>query len=276
MNIQLKKREQKIGVGIITCNRIDFFRECLAGVPDTDILVVVNDGEPYPTATYPSRVTKVIQHRTNKGVGRSKNDALRWLLKAGCSDYFIVEDDIRIINPNVCQEYIRASRRSGIRHFNFAYHGFENKSSDGHLLPPRKIIDYGTDVSIALHHHILGAFQYFTDDVLRECGLMDPCFRNMIEHVEHTYRIIQHGFHPPFWWFADLFESNRFFHDLDPNHKLSTIRSRKLPYRIRMRLSELYFALKHGSTVMHIRDASEQEVDAALFVLKQKFGINDA
>ena len=265
------QKKEKIGVGVITYNRFGLFRECIAGIPEVDVIVVVNDGDPYPSTVYPSRVTKVIQHRTNLGVGRSKNDAMKSLLEAGCSHIFLSEDDVKIINPNICQEYIRASKLSGIRHFNFAYHGYENKSSKGLPLPPRKIIEDEDGVSIGLHRHILGAFQYFTEDVLRQCGLMDPMYKNMFEHIDHTFRIIQHGFHPPFWWFADLLESYRFIDDLDPKHEQSTIRTPKISYKIQMRLTDMYFAMKNGSFIMKVKDVGEQEVECNLASIKQKY-----
>ena len=266
----------KIGIGVITHNRTHLFRKCISSVPEVDHLVVVNDGEPYPASVYPSRVAELIQHRRNEGVGRSKNDALRYLLNAGCSDIFLVEDDIRIVDPHICQAYVRASRRTGIRHFNFAYHGFENRLPQGTPAPPRKTITYDNGVVIGLHRNILGAFQYFTHDVLRDCGLMDPLFINMFEHVEHTYRIIQHGFHPPFWWFADLSESDRCFEDLDPNHELSTIRSERLSYRFRLRISDMYFAIKHSSYLANIKDVDEDVVDRALANIQSKFGNSGA
>jgi hypothetical protein len=104
---------------------------------------------------------------------------------------------------------------------------------------------------------------------------MDPLFRNMFEHLEHTYRIIQHGFHPPFWWFADLNDSNRYFVDLDPNHESSTIRSSKLSYRFRLRISDMYFAIKHSSFVIDVKDVGEEEVERVLADIKKKYGRNN-
>ncbi len=241
-------------------------------MPDAEALVIVNDGESYPSSLYPSRVNEIIQHRRNRGVGHSKNEALKWLLRAGCTEIFLIEDDIKIVNPEICREYIRASRRSGIRHFNFAYHGFENRSTDGNPVQPRKVVKYDNGVIVGLHRNILVAFQYFTNYVLLECGLMDPMFVNMFEHVEHTFRIIKHGFHPPFWWFADLSESHRFIEDLDPKHENSTIRSTRLSYRFRMKMSDVYFAMKHSTFLRNVKDVGEEGVNRALVNIEDKHG----
>jgi len=52
-------------------------------------------------------------------------------------------------------------------------------------------------------------FSFFTREVLERVGLIDEQFYNAWEHVDHTYRIIKAGFHPPFWWFADLANSHK-------------------------------------------------------------------
>ena len=65
----------RIGLGIITCNREDFYKECYNSVPldIVDDLVTVNDGSDL-VGDYPQ--TKIITHKENKGVGISKNESL--------------------------------------------------------------------------------------------------------------------------------------------------------------------------------------------------------
>ena len=120
----------KIGLGIVTHNRPDYFKEIIKHVPVdvVDELVIVNDGTPYTGADSPG---VLIQHDTNKGVGVSKNDALRHLQSRGCEHFFLMEDDIIIKNKAVFEQYIRASKLTGIQHFNYSQHGWMN----------RKIID---------------------------------------------------------------------------------------------------------------------------------------
>ncbi len=91
----------RIGVGVITYNRVPLFIQCVKSIPAVDRLIVVNDGNPYEETIYPSTVTKVIQHRKNRGVGISKNDALRYLMNEGCEHIFLCEDDIRIKNEKI-------------------------------------------------------------------------------------------------------------------------------------------------------------------------------
>jgi hypothetical protein len=60
--------QNKIGIGIITYNRPDFFKKCFDSIPITKIdqLVVVNDGSELPFDLFD---TQLIQHKTNKNVG---------------------------------------------------------------------------------------------------------------------------------------------------------------------------------------------------------------
>ena len=264
--INEKVSKMKIGVGIITCNRYFLFKECIGSLPDADVIVIVNDGEPYPALSYPSRIANLIQHHTNKGVGRSKNDAFKFLLDAGCTHIFLCEDDIKILNPQIYREYIRVSDYSGIRHLNFAYHGPRNKSQKG-IPSPRKIINYSKGVNISLNLNLTGAFSYYTRDVLEQCGLMDPLFKNMVEHVDHTNKIIRKGFHPPFWWFADVADSHRFIDDLDPDLSKTTIHHNQWYSKGLMRIEYGYFWLKNGT----LKEESEEEVDRKLSIIKQKY-----
>ena len=267
--------QERVGIGVITCNRATLFQECIAGIPDSDVVVVVNDGDPYPSTAYPSRIARVIQHKNNLGVARSKNDALRFLLGERCRHIFLSEDDIRIVHPTLCKEYIHASQKTGILHFNFGYHGPLNKSSMGGP-HPRKVVEYGDGVSIGLNFHLIGAFSYYRDEVLRRTGFIHPVFRNMLDHVDHTFRIIRDGYHPPFWWFADLAESARFIEDLDPDLTQSTIRGNSGVYRMFRRMSNLYFMVRNGTRVMQIPDVGETEVDRVLAELKQTHAVSTA
>ena len=103
----------KIGIGIITCDRFDYLNNCLESLPEIDgPIVIVNDGK----QDIKSRVQKLknhkqihlIQHKVNKGVGISKNDALTYLLSQGVEHLFLLEDDIVILDKSIFEEYIKS------------------------------------------------------------------------------------------------------------------------------------------------------------------------
>lgn len=213
----------KIGVGVITCNRPEFLKKCLQSIPldKIDHIAIVNDGKVLPAEIYNKNID-IIDHETNLGVGKSKNDAFRFLLDKECDHLFIIEDDIIITDDSVFDEYIRCSHITGIKHINFCLHGEDNKVKGKPA--PKKIIDYG-DIRISLYHNVYGAFSYYHKSVIDSIGLMDEEYINAMEHVDHTMMAIKQGFHPPFRWFVDIENSNRLLDEQDRNHSESTIRT---------------------------------------------------
>ena len=165
----------KVGIGIITCDRIGFFKRASASIPNVDHVVVVNDGKPYSNDVYSSGVD-VIQHDYNMSVGVSKNDAIKHLMEQDCDHIFLMEDDIEITNQNVCDEYIRTAKASGIWHLNYGLHGSYNRTPDGK--PIRKHVVDANGVKVSLYHNILGAFSYYYKGVIKNCGLMDERYNN--------------------------------------------------------------------------------------------------
>lgn len=216
----------KVGVGIITCNRPEYLRNLLNTLPKEheniiDQLVIVNDGT--PVDDFDLSTGTWLDNETNLGVGKSKNKAMQYLLDKGCDYIFIIEDDMLILDTSIFDEYIKAHKASGIHHFNYgpgspfnrkqAIQNFDLHNRhllDQHTEPnPKLVIDYG-NVKVSLFEHTVAMFSFFTKEILEKVGLIDDKFYNAWEHVDHTYRIIKAGYHPPFWWFADLFESHKF------------------------------------------------------------------
>ncbi|HEX8545751.1 MAG TPA: hypothetical protein VF691_02255, partial [Cytophagaceae bacterium] len=75
----------KIGLGLITCNAVEKLRLSAPTVPGwIRDFVIVNDGIPYNDFSYPAHA-HLIQHEKNYSVGKSKNDALRYLYDRGCT-----------------------------------------------------------------------------------------------------------------------------------------------------------------------------------------------
>jgi len=235
--------KNKIGVGIITRNRPGFFKKLIATIPNMDRVVVVNDGDAYDNSLYPDVVSEVIQHTKNMGISKSKNDALRFLLNAGCKHIFILEDDITIRDEEIFSKYIRASAASGILHFNYAFHGNWNMDDRGNPLYKLKKT-YPNGITVTFHHNLTAALSYYRDRVIKTVGYLDENYKNVLEHVDHTFQIVKHGFHPPFWWFADILESYKGIEEQDPMLIGSTNRHRWLDRKTRARIFGLYFMLK--------------------------------
>lgn len=220
---------QKIGVGIITCNRPKFFLKCFKSIPNNVELVVVNDGADFEDIDKlkKTRDFTYIHNAQNQGVGKTKNKALRHLLDNDCEHIFIIEDDIFVKNPDVFTKYIEAREVTGIQHFNFGYHGPANKNNiSGGVPNPKFIVDYGS-VKIAINAHSVGAFSYYTREVLEKVGLIDEEYLNAFEHVDHDYRIYKAGYTTPYWNFPDLANSTDFLDEIECSEKSSSIRPRQ-------------------------------------------------
>lgn len=219
-------QKNKIGVGIITCDREDFFNkskksltEALKSYPDHEF-IIVNDGK---TAIH-SDEYYVTNTGSNIGVGRAKNVAINYLINKKCEHVFLMEDDIEISDANVFNEYIKTANITGIKHLNYALHGNHNQDEFKNPII-RKTVNYPDNTKIDLYPNLLGAFSYYHISVIEEIGLIDPEYYNAMEHVDHTYRAIKAGYHPPFRWFADVHGSNKMLKDIVPDHQQSKIRN---------------------------------------------------
>lgn len=232
--------KEKIGLGIITRNRVDFFINCVSNLPTVQELVIVNDGDPYPVAIYPKEAY-VIQHSKNMGIAKTKNDALRYLVNRNCTHIFLSEDDIIIKNKDVLNYYIDAGKSSGIKHFNFGYVK-ENLKKDGSYWI-KKILDFNGN-KIVFFRNISGSFSYFHKDTLKAVGYMDERYKNALEHVDHTYQIIKAGYHPSFRWFADIYNSYEFFIDQDEFSKHSLIQ-KSIIWKIKVFRNSMVFLMKN-------------------------------
>lgn len=235
----------KVGLGIITCNREDFYRKCYDSIPHSkiDTLITVNDGkqynEPPPTGTY-------LQHEQNKGVGISKNEALQYLLDQGCEHIFLIEDDILVKNDKVFDKYIETGKVTNLPHMMYGYHGPANKI-DGKPTP-RIVIDYGDGIELALNTHCVGAFCYYTRQVLQDVGLMDEAYKNAWEHVDHSYIIVKRGLIPAYWWWPDVANSCDYLEEQACSEELEHAAIRNRPdWGNNITTGMEHFYKKHGT-----------------------------
>lgn len=252
--------KHKIGIGIITYNRFDFFLKCFHSIHSSDEIVVVNDGSPYSEFGTDSNKISVIQHKKNLGIARSKNDVFKYLMSKNCEHIFVLEDDIMIKNNEIFEKYIKASENSGIKHFNYAFHGPWNINEKGNA-KFRFLRQYGIDSNIIFTGMLTGALSYYRKEVLEKIGGMDTTYKNVLEHVDHTYKIIKAGFHPPFYWFADVIESFEFIEELDRNLSRSVLRRNRNFFELKVRLFNYYFKLTHGYFPHNIPDATIEELE---------------
>jgi len=261
-------RKEKIGVGIVTCNRPDYLNTLLLSISSCEIdnVIIINDGEEISNINIPDTYT-YIKNTTNLGVCKSKNKAKKYLLEKENDYIFIIEDDMKIKDKNIFLKYIEAFKKTGIHHMMFGYHGPANKGNISYGKPqPRKIIDYGT-VKIALNQHCVGSFCFYTRESLIEVGLYDEDFdKNNFEHVDHSYRLAKAGYSTPYWWWSDLANSMDLIEEQACSEESSSIR-RGDDWFDKIKWSALLFQKKHGYSPAwenHVPDTPVHEVIAFL------------
>jgi GT2 family glycosyltransferase len=130
---------------------------------------------------------------------------------------------------------------------------------------PRIVIPYSENVEIALYRHCVGAFSYYHRSVIEEVGYMDENFYNAWEHVEHTYQIAKKGLTSPFWWFADLANSENYIDNISECVKKSTI-ANSSSWSMNVAHGENYFKSKEGITFSEIPAPDKK---AVLSILNQ-------
>jgi GT2 family glycosyltransferase len=218
----------KIGVGIVTCNRPKFFLKCFRSIPKDYLLAVINDGSEFEDIDrlQQEKSFTYFHNNINMGVGKSKNILFRYLLDSDCDHIFIIEDDIVVKDGKIFDEYIRLAEITGLQHFNFGYHGPANRGNVSKGVPtPRYIIDYG-DIKLAINLNSVGAFCYYSRQSLLDVGLIDEDYTNAFEHVDHDYRLAKAGYSTPYWNWADLANSFDYLEEIECSEHSSAIRPR--------------------------------------------------
>ena len=281
----MSNKKEKIGLGTITHNRPDYLRSIIASIEpclDTiDEFVVINDGEEVKDIVLPRG--ELIKNEINLGVAKSKNKAMKYLFDKGCDYIFIVEDDMIIKDKTIFQKYVEAHKVSGIHHFNYGPGSpFNRKQTikdfdlhNRHLLDektepnPKLIVDYKV-CKIALYEHTVAMFSFFTKTLLQQgLGYMCEDFKNCWEHVSSTNYIIKAGYHPPFWWFADLADSHELIEEAPGAIENSSIAKDKSEWMKDVMAGREIYKNKHGYYPNQPPQYTEEQVIEILKQLKK-------
>lgn len=271
-------------VGIVTCDRPDFFQKCYNSVRSAkgvDLIAVCNDGKKEVSL---DPETIYIKHDNNKGVGISKNDLLREALKNPEVDHiFLLEDDMIIKDPEVFNVYVKSALKSGIYHLNYGPGSPFNRKQNFHFdlhnrhecrhdtpLNPRIKVDYGDGVELWFYEHTVAMLSYFHRSVLEDVGLHDEEFFNAWEHVDLTYRIIKAGYHPPFWYFADVANSDKLISEAPNAIADSSIAKDTKQWEKNVFGGREVYKRKHGHYPNEVLSPSKQDVIKILKGIKNK------
>ena len=239
-----------IGLGVVSFNRPGALSALLKNLDQfgwggAQVRVVVVD-EPYDEFKY-GNVSRngrhVVLFKENGGMGSAKNLVLDYLLANDCKHIFIIEDDILMSSRHVCEHYTEYAIKAGVPHLNFALHGPLN-NGQGRWLQWKRDSNIGMD-RVWVFPHCVGAFSYYTNDIINLVGKFDENFYNAWEHVEHTWRITLTKQTPPFWYFMDHPESDNFLTEIRGALSKSVIRASPKHHH-NIRLGKAYWIEKHG------------------------------
>lgn len=282
---------KKIGVGIVTYNRPEQFKRLFDSIQSAkdviDSIIIVEDykgdNPDYDNYILPKEdednrwksdgTLMLMVNDANIGVGKAKNQCLRYLQQQECDYYFLIEDDIYIKDPTVFEKYVEASQKTGIQHFNYSQHGLMNKVWGEGTPNPVTTLDYASaNLSIPIFLHCVGAFSLYTRHCLETVGLLDERYYNACEHVDHTLAIIEAGMHPPFWRFADIQNSQDYLGDEEWSLEQSQI-SGKPGHDNIVSFADEIFRLKHGCTPGQIPQPSYEDLVASVKNIKKTYAL---
>lgn len=219
----------KVGVGICTYNRLDYFKQSFNAAIDklrdvVDVWCVYNDGSDKDSEyydeflnlveeTYPD--IKIFNPRSNGGVAKAKNTLLKHMMDQDCDYMFLLEDDIIIKDEKAVTGYIEATKQSGFTHLCFAYHGPMNKKP------------LYADQWLEYHGACIGAWCLYTKEIIEKVGYFNEKMINAFEHVHLTKRIGDLGYCPPFGLFIDATGSKDWLEEIPGSIDHSSIRPRE-------------------------------------------------
>lgn len=242
---------ESIGVGLLTCNRAAQFQKLYSSVSaclDVDRVVVVKNKDfDYGNLSFDEK-TEYIHEPEDLGIGHCKNLAISRLLKSGCKHIFLIEDDITIKDQNVFKEYVETAKAFNLEHLIF---GSVYTPPSWKLDPVIATFENGSK-KLDIYPNLHGGFVYFAKRCLEMAGLFDEKnYINAVEHIDHTYRIIQMGLYTPFWRFADIHDSGRYLQDEQPSNP-STINTKTELQKQRTSDAFAHFAATYGRQIGQI------------------------
>ena len=155
----------------------------------------------------------------------------------------------------------------------FGYHGPANKAMQSKGKPtPRVVIEYTDDIKIALNQHCVGAFCYFHKDVIDEVGLFDETYKNVWEHVDHSYSIVKAGMLPAYWFWPDISNSYEYLDEQACSEEVQKgVIRKKEDWEDNMVAGAKHFHSKYESFPGSIEDTEPQKVLTALKEIKKKY-----
>lgn len=253
---------EKIGVGIITCNRKESFKklyDVVCQCENVNSIVIVknlnynyNEADPSILAQNNTKV-QYINVLERLGIAYNKNIAIKTLLDNQCQHIFIIEDDILIKDLDVFKVYIDTAKEFKLGHLNFC-RSFDTLVTHTFLKPYFTVC--GKNHNLDIFNRLSGDFSYFTRDAILKAGLYDERFINALDHCEHTYRMSLLGFYTPFNAFGDIASSDKYIEDTGT----TTTIVHDQQYDVDVKNALNHFISLYGYPMIQIRKPTNNEI----------------
>jgi len=269
----MKNIGNKIGLGIITNDRPDFFEEVMDNTPmeKLDGVYVFDSSE--PNKKYVDSVMD-ISNGEKATVGVAKNRLMRKMYEDGIDHIFLQEHDVKITDPSVFEAYIDTAKASGIwGTLCYAWHGNGNLD---HLNRPRKKyeLDLDNGLGIDFTHNGVAPFSYIHRNIVKACGYHDEEYKNCWEHLDYFQKQSKMGLASHWWWFTDMKNSHEFIEEIDGGgHKGSVIRKNSEKWQNDMKEGQEHFRSKWGYNPSMMPDFGVEQVEKRMNYLIEKYGI---
>ena len=256
----------KIGVGVLTFQRPDYFAQVFSNLPfgRFDDLIVVNDGldhyVPSPqTGQFDQTRYPVIYGDKQNGIAWTKNRAAEYLIGRGCEHIFLIEDDLIIMDENVLDIYIKHAQTFGIHHLNYLKVAGNQKTLKYSYKAPN-------GCALGFYHNPQGIFSYYNAAIFNKLGYFDEKYKNSFEHIDHEYTLSQNRVTPNFWYFADVLDSEKYLTTIEGSDENSTI-TNKDQYKENWENSAKNFVGKWGKFTNQIPDVGVKGLEQSLIFL---------
>lgn len=266
-----------IGICVSTCDRPKYIDSFIESIHDCNYITCVCDDGHDPVTGLPKDIRHIRTDKPRSGVAKNKNNGIKYLIDSQCDYIFCFEDDCVVKNYQLFNEYIDASEKTGIQHFNFGPGSpWNRKQKDASIIGnlskrmlasqqgepmPKMLVDYGVNnIKIALYTHVVGMMSFFTRECIDIVGLYDEEYYNAWEHVDHTLRIINQYMHPPFWYFADIENSCDYIKEQKDEKANSSLSKNEEEFNKLVRDGAVIFSNKHGCVPGQIKHETQDVV----------------
>ena len=242
----------KIGVGITTFNKEDFYKDLYDTIPfdKIDEVITTNMGDEY-VGTYDK--TYMNQWTEDYGPCRGRNENIQYLYDKGCDYIFLVEDDVLIKNPEVFNTYVDYCVNTGIKYF--IYCSDSDGSGKINQRTPTLKIKYPNDQKVCFYPNMRNDFVCHHRSNFDD-RLYDETYKYIFD-IEYTYyHMVEKKVTTPFWWFPDIENSDNYVqYRLDTSSRLDNHRN---PEKLNHEFKKL--EKKTGFWVNHIPKWNEIQV----------------